>query len=57
MEIAPMKKVCCLKHKLRYLIKYVHNDLIKDLDLFHIPVAIFNARTSKFDTVVVVPLT
>ena len=34
--------------------KYVLTGLITDLDLFHIPEAIFNARTCIFDTNVVV---
>ena len=29
------------------VIKYVHNRLIRDLDLFRIPKAIFNARAIK----------
>ena len=45
MEIALREKLCCVKHYLLYLTRYVHNDLINDLDLFGIPEAIFNDRT------------
>ena len=31
------------------LIEYMHNDLISDLDLFHIPEAIFKARAFRCD--------
>ena len=37
--------------------KYAHNDLISDLDLFCIPQVILNIATSKFDTNVVVSVT
>ena len=39
------------------LIRYVHNDLISDLELFHISDAIIKARTFIFDTNVVVSVT
>ena len=35
----------------------MHNDLNSDLDLFHILESIFDARTFKFDTCVVVSIT
>ena len=35
----------------------MRNNLIRDLDLFRIPEAIFNARAFKFDTNVVVSVT
>ena len=35
----------------------MHNNLIRDLDLFRILEAIFNARAFKFDTNVVVSVT
>ena len=44
MEIAS-REVCCLWHLLLYLIKYVHDDLISDLDFFT-----FLRQTFKFDT-------
>ena len=40
-----------------YLIKYVRNDLIKDMDLFHIPEAIFNSSAFKVDTSVIISVT
>ena len=57
MEIAPMENMYCVWHQLLYLIKYVHNDLIKDLYLFHIPEAIFNSRAIKVDKNAVISVT
>ena len=54
MEIAPREKACHVQHQLLYLFKCVHNDLINDLDLFHIHEAIFNVTAFTFDTNVVV---
>ena len=43
MELAPRKKLSCITLVSLYLNKYVHNDLIGDLDLFSIPEAIFSS--------------
>ena len=43
--------------QLLYFIEYAHNDLIRDLDLFHIPEAIFHNIAFNFDTNVVVNVT
>ena len=57
MEIAYRKKVvmCNISYCVYYyVICYAHNDLISDLNLYHIREAIINARAFKFDTNVVV---
>ena len=49
--------MCRIQHYWLYLIEYAHNDLFGYLNIFHIAQAIINARTSKFDTIVVVNVT
>ena len=57
MEIAPWGQVCRVYNYLLYLIKYAHNDLIRNLDLLRIPDASFNTRACRFDTNVAVNVT